>query len=416
MREDILIIGAGAAGLIAARQMSDQYNVTILEALDRPGGRIQSLHTPGTGRLIEAGPEFIHGQLPITMQLLKEAGINHVPVEGRMYRCHHGEWEEQTEMIAGWDELIDKMEQEPTDMSLLALLEKCFSAKKYEELRQQALRFAEGFDVADTYKISIKSLAREWSAQPGGNFRIPAGYQSVIDFLVESCCAKNVQIKFHQRVTDIHWETDRVRVTTRGGNSFHASKVVITVPIHILQESAGKYALHFHPALPLYHDAARYIGMGPVIKMILQFNKRCWRDDASFILGEGEIPTWWSPLPDQTPVLTGWAGGAAAKRLIHCSQEELLQIGLGSLSRILAVDVSTLTDALVESAVYNWRNGAYTYSMPGSESARAFLRTPVQDTIFFAGEGVYSGEASGTVEAAFASGMEAAEKILAIHA
>jgi monoamine oxidase len=71
MQSSILIIGAGAAGLIAARRLSAAgHAVTVLEASDRIGGRIHTIQPPGFVRPIEAGAEFMHGKLPVTMQLL----------------------------------------------------------------------------------------------------------------------------------------------------------------------------------------------------------------------------------------------------------------------------------------------------------------------------------------------------------
>ncbi|MDQ2752949.1 MAG: FAD-dependent oxidoreductase, partial [Bacteroidota bacterium] len=86
-RSDILIIGAGAAGLMAAKELSQKgKGVTVLEAKPQAGGRISTLHNNGFLQPVEAGAEFIHGNLPVTLQLLKEAGIKYAKTKGEMLR------------------------------------------------------------------------------------------------------------------------------------------------------------------------------------------------------------------------------------------------------------------------------------------------------------------------------------------
>ena len=83
MDADILIIGAGVAGLFAARNLSAAgKKVIILEARDRPGGRIQTLYDPSFELPVEMGAEFVHGDLELTIQLLREAGLKHYAISG----------------------------------------------------------------------------------------------------------------------------------------------------------------------------------------------------------------------------------------------------------------------------------------------------------------------------------------------
>ena len=84
----VIIIGAGAAGLMAAKQLSAFAQVTVLEAKDRPGGRIHTFNMESD--IIEAGAEFIHGVMPLTMDLLKNAGVTYSKVTGAMYRKRNG--------------------------------------------------------------------------------------------------------------------------------------------------------------------------------------------------------------------------------------------------------------------------------------------------------------------------------------
>ena len=95
-KETVIIVGAGAAGLMASKELSGTYNIIILEASNRLGGRIWSKQTLSHSPVIkEAGAEFIHGHQKQTIQLLNDAGIQYSPVEGNMYRKEKGEWKKQ---------------------------------------------------------------------------------------------------------------------------------------------------------------------------------------------------------------------------------------------------------------------------------------------------------------------------------
>src|SRR5688572_10252024 len=126
----IIIIGAGASGLSAARELAPHYNITLLEATNRAGGRICTVEQNGT--LVEAGAEFVHGNLPITLDLLKQAGIETRKVEGEMFRYKHGKFLEVEEMTEGFDGLLEKMEGVVEDITMQELLDKHYSAPRYE--------------------------------------------------------------------------------------------------------------------------------------------------------------------------------------------------------------------------------------------------------------------------------------------
>src|SRR5579859_568209 len=110
MSATVLVIGAGAAGLMAARDLSAAgLPVIVLEAAAQPGGRIRTLHAAGFSRPVEVGAEFVHGNLPLTMQLLKEAGISYREAGGGMAMVRNGKWTEQDAFGGHWPALIQQM-------------------------------------------------------------------------------------------------------------------------------------------------------------------------------------------------------------------------------------------------------------------------------------------------------------------
>ncbi|MET0394634.1 MAG: NAD(P)/FAD-dependent oxidoreductase [Chitinophagaceae bacterium] len=416
-KQTVIIIGGGAAGLMAARELAGHYNILILEARPQLGGRIRSHQPAGFSRIIEAGAEFIHGDLPLTYRLLKQAGMSSIPVTGSMYRKEGGAWKEQTEMVEGWDELLRKMKREKTDMPMYAFLQKHFGDAQHDELRRHAIAFAEGFDVADIRKVSMHSLYEEWSKDvQDENARLENGYGMLIRFLQEELESKGCRIHTNCTVKQVDWESNDVTVYANG-EKYRAEKAIITVPVSVLRKAGASASINFTPALDPYIAAAGEIGVGAVIKVVLQFRQPFWKEDAGFVFSNEIIPTWWTQLPDSSPVLTGWAGGSRAAQICDESDAEILEKALLSLAAIFDKTVDELKANLQESAVFNWQEepealGAYTYAMPGTPAARKLLNTPVADTLYFAGEGLYEGPSPGTVEAALMSGKEVAKKVL----
>lgn len=414
-RQTLIVVGGGAAGLMAARELADRYNIILLEARPQLGGRIRSLHLEDDpSQRVEAGAEFIHGSLPLTLQLLKEAGISRLPVEGKMYRKEKGAWDEQTEMMEEWDQLLGKMKRLEEDMTMHDFLQLYFSGNEYADLRRHVTAFTEGFDIADIKKASVRSLYKEWSKESGENFRVQGGYGALIDFLKEECEKKGCRILTSQTVKQIDWEKNEVTVYTATGK-YNAEKLIVTVPLGVLRSTAAAASINFTPPLDDYIKAAAEIGFGAVIKIVLQFQHRFWQEDAGFFLSDELIPTWWTQFPDTAPVLTGWAGGTRAEQLSVQMEDELLQKALFSLAAIFDKTTGELKKLLREAKIFNWQPdeytmGAYSYAMPGTELARRILQTPVAGTVFFAGEALYDGSSGGTVEAALVSGKEAAEK------
>jgi monoamine oxidase len=171
--------------------------------------------------------------------------------------------------------------------------------------------------------------------------------------------------------------------------------------------------------------------VGHVVKVTLRFRERFWDDltlptndgkraelkDFAFMHAPDELPpTWWTQLPARTPVLTGWAGGTRAERLLSAGNDALRDRSLEALSHIFAVPPNFLEDSLVEFYTHNWSTdpfslGAYSYIPIGGLDAQAELAAPLEDTIYFAGEAVNTLGHHGTVHGALASGLRAAREI-----
>jgi len=416
MNKTVIIIGGGFTGLIAAKELADKHTVILLEGNTRLGGRAYTTHPEGFLQPVEAGAEFVHGNLPETLALLKEACIEYVPADGVFYRREQGQWKEIRDMIQGWDRLLETMKKLSHDMPLYDFLQQHFSGSEYDGLRRQAVAYAEGFDTANVHRVSTKSLYKEWSEEQETNYRIPQGYGALVNFLEDECLVNGCTIYKGNAVKQIDWEPKNVTVYTASGKKYSGQQVIVTIPAALFQKSAAPASVNFTPALRDYEEAVSKIGVGGVIKTVFTFSERLWPADTGFILSDELIPTWWTLLPDTSPVLTGWAGGSKAWRLSNDTEEELLEKAFLSLSAILQVSVTVLKEKAIAKTVFNWQRngwseGGYVYQTPESAEAIQLISTPVDDTIFFAGEALYQGKSPGTVEAAIVQGKEVAGKI-----
>ena len=415
-RKHVIIIGAGASGLIAAAAISEKCDVTILETNSRVGGRIRTMTNPIDESIIEPGAEFVHGDTPVTHRLLIEAGLKKIKLDGKMMRKEGNKWVEEEDMIEGWDELVEKMKGQRSDMTMDDFLKKHFADEKYAGLRRHIKAFVQGFDVADTSEVSVQSLYREWSNE-GDQFRLETGYGPLIGFLEQKCRENGCKILIGETVKQIDWQKNEVTVYTSEGKKYDGNKVVITVPVSVLKDLHGKASINLTPPADEYINAARQIGFGTVIKVIFGMKQKIWKNKTGFIFSNEMIPTWWTQYPIDNNLISGWAGGPAAASISQHTDDEILEIAINSLANIFDTGREEMRNIIGYSYVFNWSKydesmGAYSFSTPDSVSARKLLNTPLAGTVYFAGEALYDGAYSGTVEAAFSSGQKTAAELL----
>lgn len=408
-KEKLIVIGAGAAGLMAGMHLADTYDVTILEALSRLGGRIYTL--PGSK---EAGAEFVHGDLPLTKDLLQKTGATLEPAATGRFHVENGIWQPDAGMASGWPRLLEKMGALAEDMTLDAFLETHFPGANNEALRRDTRSYAAGFDLADPVKASARELYREWNEEPAHLYRIKEGYQSIIQYLADACTSKGARLRRAKKVKEVMWEPGSVAVHTADGDRYEASKLVVTIPPGVFQQQHAGCRPLFIPALPSHDEAWQQIGFGSVMKLLLEWKQPFWPEkmNGGFVISDEALPTWWA----NGNVLTGWVGGPAALQWDLIDDQEILIKAMYSLSRIFQKSGVSIVDLLENHHIFRWHQrdaslGAYSYPTVHSRKAIQHLLQPVSDTIYFAGEALYNGNAPGTVEAALQSGLDTAQLI-----
>jgi monoamine oxidase len=418
---NVVIAGAGAAGLMAARELARAgKRVSVLEARERCGGRIYPLPAGQFGYAAEGGAEFVHGAAPVTRALMHEAGLALLPRAGARWSARTDVLRPDEAPVPGERQFYETLAAVATDLPLAEFLDRHFAGRRFAALRQSVTRMVEGYDAADPRRISTFAIRDEWLARDEGEHgRIARGYGALINYLADDCRRLGATIRFGAVVSALDMTRDRVSLRCRSGGVVDADAAVLTLPLPLLAELDL-------PAQVLGRVAATAgaIGFGNVVKILLRFGTRWWADhgghdlsDLSFLLSNAVVPTWWTQHPARHPVLTGWLAGPRAERVSTLAADLLVTTGLASLAEIFKRPQRHIAADLVAAQAIDWgrdpfARGAYSYATPTTREALSALQQPDDQAIFFAGEALYDGPDMGTVEAALASGAEAAQRIL----
>lgn len=415
--EHIVIVGAGAAGLMAARALARTgKRVTILEARDRCGGRIHPLPASEFGYAADGGAEFVHGEAPVTRGLAREAGLSVRTIGGTQWSFDGKAFSRENPRDPYGDKLHAAVKELTDDLTVADFLRRHFAGPEYAGLRHAVERMVEGYDAADPERASTLALRDEWMndghATQG---RIDGGYGRLIDFLAAECRKSGAAIHLGAVVAAIEESDGKVVVRCAGGEEQICDRVILTVPLPLLREIALPAAARTKAA------AADDIGFGSVIKLLLRFKRPWWREweelaDMLFLLSDEIIPVWWTRQPDQHHVLTGWFGGPRTAELSYLDPQGLIDAGLDSLAAIFNQPREDIARDLVAAAAANWAHdpfarGAYSWATPQTRAAQEILAR-AHGPVLFSGEALYRGRDMGTVEAALASGLETAGLIL----
>jgi monoamine oxidase len=421
---DVVIIGAGASGLMAAWELVQTgKKVAVVEARNRIGGRINTIVDKNFSLPIEAGAEFVHGDLKLTQLLLKKAGITFTKVSGDIWKKENNKLQKQEDFIDDYSDLEKKFKELKQDISVAQFINEHLQGDEYEELRFTLQNYVEGYYAGDTAKVSTMALCKELTTSDDVQYRVEGGYQKLVDYIFKEAEQKGCFFYFNHAVRQINWKENDVEVIT-DQKIFKAQKVLLTIPLGVLQ--SGK--ITFSPAVDEKIETAKQLGFGPVIKIILQFENAFWTNKElvndkdlqklSFLFSGETVPTWWTQHPAETNILTGWLAGPNAEAVKNNDEKEVLLKALNSLHNIFNIDLSFLQKMLKGWHVINWATdpyncGGYAYDVVNGQTFRKKIKEPLLHTIFFAGEGFYEGPEIGTVEAALVTGREAAHQIVA---
>ncbi|MEO8870659.1 MAG: NAD(P)/FAD-dependent oxidoreductase [Granulicella sp.] len=461
MQSDILILGAGMAGLTAARTLAEAgRSVTLLEASSRVGGRI---HTIREGNeIIELGAEFLHGKPPELWSLIEEANLETYELDGATLTYADGRLQSRDEEEDSTP-ILDKLESLPEPDQTFA--DYLTQHPIPEDQRQAVIGYVEGFNAADHRVISTHALGLQQAAEEAieGDrlFRIRDGYDRLAQFLAQKFTEAGGTLHLNTLVERIDWTPHHVRIAAQHNGqpiTFEAAQAIITLPLGVLQQNS----VTFSPTPDALHEANR-LRMGNARRFTLVFREPFWKHLQPFlhtrthnktvILSEGGAsaaavegpavlpqqqsssensplanlsfllsfssmpPVWWTPHPTPSNTLTGWIGGPRSAALANLTSNELAEAACKTLAEIFSLNPADIRDQLISCHTHDWQHdpltrGAYSYVAAGALDACAKMTVPADNTLYFAGEHTDTTGHWGTVHAAIRSGLRAARQIL----
>ncbi len=438
-KTDVVVIGAGASGLAAARQLVEQgLDVVVVEARDRIGGRVFTHRDSSTPVPIELGAEFIHGSAPELDEILTRASIASVDISGRR-------WTRQGEHFRPLDDFWSRLEavmrrldeKRAPDRSFAEFLAKKPGGRRLAQARRLTEEYVEGFHAADPKKIGERALASGGS--PHGDVRerrigrVIDGYDRVIDWLAAPL---GDRVRLAAIVTRIRWAPGNVSVETRHPDgrsrpSVDARAAIITVPLGVLKAPPGDDgAIEFDPDLRAKTPILARLEMGSVVRISLRLTERFWASEwfaklarnaaldtmSFFQTSDEQFPVWWTAYPVRAPIVVGWHGGPSAIPLAQKASEEIEEIAIAALARQCGLATRRVRDMVEAAWTHDWQHdpfsrGVYSYQGVGGADAPAALARPLRSTLFFAGEAAEEEGRTGTVHGAIASGKRAAGEV-----
>ncbi|HWQ11839.1 MAG TPA: NAD(P)/FAD-dependent oxidoreductase [Roseiflexaceae bacterium] len=408
---DVLVIGAGAAGLAAAHALAEAgRTAVVLEARGRIGGRIWTDHRFGPVP-VECGAEFIHGSQVITWGWVRRAGVQTIPAppwSGRRIALGGGRLAGPWLLALRADlRLLPSVGRELAahqgpDVSLADWM----AARRLSPLARHLLdvRLAHAA-CATPETLSVAALAHEerTGTSDSANFRIAEGYDRLL-----AAIAAGLDIRLETPVIRVRWGVDDVEAVTPGG-TFAGRRAVVTLPLALLK--AG--AVAFDPSLP--EEKRRAIGalaMAPAMKLLLRFTEPFWDPGMTFLTAHDPAPVWW-PVRRGAPLLTAFLTGPRAARMAALGPEQAIERALGVLAEVFGAHPRRLFAAgeMVDWGADPWARGGYSATPPGAHGMRAALASPC-GALHFAGEATVTDDNPATVHGALASGERAAREIV----
>lgn len=435
----VLVIGAGMAGVVAARLLNDcGCAVTVLEARDRIGGRTWTDHRLGAA--CDLGASWIHGadRNPLT-RWCKTLGIDLLETDDENPPVYlNGKIEGYTSIMEraalNWETLASKLARVQEEYnaqgrsvpSLEDAVAPYLLDPSLDEFDRRVLAWivatAEGVQGAPAREISLNAWYPEETdmvnAMPVG------GYGQLI-----ADAAAPLTVHCETPVTSIAYAGPGVTVTTPA-RLYRADAAVVTVPLGVLK--AGK--IHFDPPLPAEKERAiARIGFGGdavLSKLFLRFEEPFWEAEVMRIIGlprddrhgsdgqRGAFNSWVSLLPfNGAPILQGFANGLTAAGLDRdASDQEVFEFGRRRLQDHIGRPIPQPVDGLFTRWLTDpWALGSYSYTaVGGSARDRHCYAAPVAGCLYFAGEAT-DAEQYGTVHAALLSGEAAAAHLIQAH-
>ena len=420
---DCIIIGAGIAGLAAGDYLRKKgWDVTILEARERVGGRVWSRADWKGKQSVDMGASWIHGISgnPMAERAQKE-GIRIVPFDYEKKSVYQKGGSrilsaEETRIEKNFRKTLKLANATAEELSQDVSLRKTFTGaeKKLgwspDELAQ--LDFKAHTEIEHEFGASLEELSAQYWDEgeelSGGDVIVPGGLGAIVE-----PWARGQDIRFGQVVERVSYDRDGVRVKTFQGLEIRAKKLILTVPLGILK----KGTIIFDPPLPKEKtEAIGRIGFGNYQKTALLYDEIFWDPELHLFDWDGgatgkEWAEWVNLYPfTGEHALIAFHTAQTAYGIESMTDREIADAATDALASALGKKVPCPKDMVVSKWGHDpYSLGAYSFMGVGATPAdRRMLGKPLAGSLYFAGEAV-SENYSATMHGAYESGLSAAK-------
>jgi monoamine oxidase len=400
---DVIVIGAGAAGIAAAQTLaSNRLSVAVLEARDRIGGRAWTAHIAGLP--LDLGCGWLHSADENEWSAIAEKlglAIDPTPPPWSRRALEAGfPLAEQSDYAAAWARFYARLAQAAeakTDRPASDFLE---PGCRWNAMLNALSSYINGVELD---RLSVADFGNYHDS--GVNWRVVAGYGTLIETF-----ARGLDVTLDCPVTVLDHSGRRVRAVTARGEIVGRAAIIAVPPSVLACE-----ALRIEPALPDKLEAADALPLGLADKVFLRIDApHDFPAEARLFGATDRVATGSYHLrPFGRPVIEGYFGGAFAQELED--EDAFASFAIEQIAALLGENVRKRLHPLAASA---WRRdpfarGSYSYAKVGHGHARAALAAPVDNRLFFAGEACSRNDFS-TAHGAYRTGVKAADDAIRI--
>lgn len=425
-KKQIVVVGAGLAGLAAAQELQSQgHEVLVVEARNRIGGRIWT-STQWPDMPLDLGATWIHGVSgnPLT-DLAEEMQARRLVTRydnGIAYNTHGqplstSEADRVDELRKRIYEALDHVQSQAQDQNQDVSIRQAIEsvAREFDPSSEEHhwINFILNGEIEHEYAGSATQLSAQWYDSDkefdGDDALFVHGFRVITEFL-----ADELTIELGQQVHEIQWNQSPVRVITQK-SEFIADQVIVTLPLGVLQAQK----VRFFPELPSEHqDAIAKLGMGVLNKCYLRFQSAFWPEDVDWLeyipATHGEWTEWVSfKRSADMPILLGFNAADRGREIENWSDQRIVASAMETLKTIFGPNIPDPIDyQITRWATDPFALGSYSYNAVGSTPhMRKVLATPLGEKLFFAGEASHV-DFFGTAHGAYLSGLRAAQEML----
>ncbi len=434
---DVVVLGAGLAGAVSAYQLQHAgCKVALIEARARVGGRVYTTYDWAEAQYAELGPEFIDSNHHRVLGYAARFGIpirrrqrfwGISPIRGDGRKAWEA-WNRFWEVALSKAQLLSSKSRSPerflkrlqplATLDQLSMRDFAEQLGIWEQVAPHLLRYCRNLEAAEPSEVSMLSVIAQEAFYGAdveqGAYRLEGGTQRLVNALVEAFQSAGGTLMLETRAEAIEQTARGVRVhVDRQGHAqtLRARYAVIALPFPLLNQ------LEFRPPLSVERrDALARLGVGQVVKTLLQFRTRFWRhqpprngrsdtSDISAIWEETDI------VPGEAGILSLWVGGEPARRWVQLSEAERIERCLQTLETLYP----NCRAQLLKGVSIHWGQDpfaqlGYPFQPPGLLTGGLPTLFKPEGRLYFAGD--YLSMFVGYMEGALESGERAAQAIL----